>query len=158
MNPVMQRISILKPARRRLTRRRQIAAAWLRRTIRPMPPWLTGARASAMASFAFVDKLLVACPQCAGARLLSGLFRPLQQWTTWPQRKLMRHRGQIVRIGRLALIGYSAVAIVLTLWVVANSWTHSTPFAGTVSMPGATNQEVDHARASRTAYGVPVRR
>jgi hypothetical protein len=125
---------------------------------------IMSARFTASLGFAFARNLHRRLPHSLAGSLLSILrSRTSALWhQTMP--RLVTNEQHIGHIGRLMLIGYSSLAIVLTVGVIAdNMWRHP-PRVGPAAQT-ATNLKADtktpeahRADAARTAYGVSMDR
>jgi hypothetical protein len=86
----------------------------------------------------------------------------VQAPTLWRQitAQLATYKHHIAQIGRLMLIGYSSVVIVLTLGVIASVVWRYSPGVGhpARTAPNASSQEAQHADASRTAHDISMDR
>jgi hypothetical protein len=127
------------------------------------------ARGTARSALPFGRTLLRTFPHALAGSLVS-ISRSIQAQTLlvqgpmlWRQitGQLAMHKQHIAHIGRLMLIGYSSVVIVLTLGVIASFvWQHS-PGVGDPARtaPNASpSQEAQHANASRTAHDISMDR
>lgn len=119
---------------------------------------------TASLGFAFARNLLRRLPH-SPARSLFSILRS-RTLTLWRQimPRLATYEQHIGHIGRQMLIGYSSLAIILTVGVIAsNMWRHSPrvgPHAKTVTnlKPDSKTLEANDADAARTAYGVSMDR
>jgi hypothetical protein len=144
------------------TQERSILGGWFRQAVPVMCARLMRARTVA-ACFALATRLLeVLRPVCR--RSLSWLSLSTRWAASSLWQTLARHERQIIRVGRLMLIGYSSLILVLTLGVIATiAWRHSPgvnrpPLTARSSKPDTKVQEEGNANTGRSAYSVSISR
>jgi hypothetical protein len=129
-----------------------------------VPAWLASVQRGAITGLVFMGNKIAMSQEELGTPWLNCILGSAQSCAACLHRTLIRQRHLTVRIGRVALIGYSSAAIILTLAVVAGlAWRHPTAVAdrkqsGAIIRPSVNILEVDRALASRTSDHVPVHR